>query len=243
MTNEDRQRLRADVAGFAGRFFYDAERSDLAFVAARCEARECDCPPSYNSDGEIDCSRCIGFLEDGEAVGEPMARMLNAVGPLLDEVDTWHRIAERDHGAPIETVEALRKENDRLRRDRDSYANSDFERQLDEVRQQLVAAQQECERLREEMGHATAHDGDWLSKTSRAMCETVFSERDALREKVKALAFASDANVSAWRHSQEALSAMTMARDTLADIASSLTAPEHLDIHARIAELRKVGGQ
>lgn len=86
MTNEDRQRLRADVAGFAGRFFYDVERGDLAFVAAKCEARECDCPPSYNSDGDIDCS--VSLNDPDEHVGESLARMLNAVGPLLDELDT-----------------------------------------------------------------------------------------------------------------------------------------------------------
>lgn len=27
---------------------------------------------------------------------------------LLDEIDTWHYVAERDHGAPIETVVSLR---------------------------------------------------------------------------------------------------------------------------------------
>ena len=45
----------------------------------------------------------------------------------------------------------------------------------------------EVERLRAELGHATAHDGDWLSKTSRAMCETILGERDALRIEVERL--------------------------------------------------------
>lgn len=45
----------------------------------------------------------------------------------------------------------------------------------------------EVGRLREELGHATAHDGDWLSKTSRAMCETLLGDRDALREQVRHL--------------------------------------------------------
>lgn len=45
----------------------------------------------------------------------------------------------------------------------------------------------EVSRLREELGHATAHDGDWLSKTSRAMCDTLLGDRDALREQVRRL--------------------------------------------------------
>lgn len=50
---------------------------------------------------------------------------------------------------------------------------------------QLEAAQAEIVRLRDDLGHATAHEGDWLSKTSRAMCETVLGERDALRAKLR----------------------------------------------------------
>ena len=45
----------------------------------------------------------------------------------------------------------------------------------------------EVKQLRAELGHATAHDGDWLSKTSRAMCETVLGQREALRDEVTRL--------------------------------------------------------
>lgn len=41
--------------------------------------------------------------------------------------------------------------------------------------------------LRSDLDHATAHDGDWLSKESRRMCETILGERDALRDQVRAL--------------------------------------------------------
>lgn len=39
----------------------------------------------------------------------------------------------------------------------------------------------------EELSHATAHDGDWLSKASRSMCETVLGDREALRARVRVL--------------------------------------------------------
>lgn len=45
----------------------------------------------------------------------------------------------------------------------------------------------EIDRLTEELSHATSHDGDWLSKASRSMCETVLGDRDALRAKVRDL--------------------------------------------------------
>jgi hypothetical protein len=38
-----------------------------------------------------------------------------------------------------------------------------------------------------ELDHATAHDGDHLSKSSRRMVDTVMGERDALRERVHSL--------------------------------------------------------
>lgn len=52
---------------------------------------------------------------------------------------------------------------------------------------QLEAARAEIARLTEDLNHATAHEGDWLSKASRRMCETVLGERDALRSRVRAL--------------------------------------------------------
>ncbi len=42
-------------------------------------------------------------------------------------------------------------------------------------------------KLREDLDHATADDGDWLSKESRRMCETVLGDRDAAREKAGTL--------------------------------------------------------
>lgn len=36
----------------------------------------------------------------------------------------------------------------------------------------------------EELGHATMHEGDWLSKTSRLMCETLMGDRERLRADV-----------------------------------------------------------
>jgi hypothetical protein len=106
--------LRGLCDGFRGRFFYDVERGDLGFVASKCERKECDCEPSYNADGDIDCSVCIGDMDHGADTGEPIAQMLNAIPGLLDEVE-------------------------RLRMDRDSYANSGFEAQLSAAYREIAA--------------------------------------------------------------------------------------------------------
>lgn len=90
----DTEKLRRDVAGFAGRFFYDEERGDLAYVAKNCDDRKCECGPNYNIDGDQDCSVPVcGFGGVDEAVGEPVARMLNSVGPLLDEIERLRSVA------------------------------------------------------------------------------------------------------------------------------------------------------
>lgn len=88
MTPSSRARLREDVRGFAGRFFYDAERGDIAYIAKRCDDRTCDCEENLNSDGEQDCSVSIAEIVDA---GEPIARMLNAVGQLLDANSGFER--------------------------------------------------------------------------------------------------------------------------------------------------------
>ena len=86
MGDFDTKQLRADALGFSGRFFYDGERGDIAWIAAECDARTCDCEEKPNSDGDQDCSiSLIDGLDDH--VAEPMARMLNAVRPLLDELE------------------------------------------------------------------------------------------------------------------------------------------------------------
>jgi hypothetical protein len=82
------KQLRADVAGFTGRFFHDEERGDIAYIAKRCEDKECDCEPSYNADGDIDCS--VSLLDDTgnvDDIGHPIARMLNALAVLLPVVE------------------------------------------------------------------------------------------------------------------------------------------------------------
>lgn len=77
----DVEAIRAAARGFTGRFFYDPERGDLAFIAAECDERTCDCERKLNSDGEQDCS--VSLADYDEEVGESMAVMLNAVRPLL----------------------------------------------------------------------------------------------------------------------------------------------------------------
>jgi chromosome segregation ATPase len=58
---------------------------------------------------------------------------------------------------------------------------------------QLSALRTERDALKEELEHATAEEGDWLSKASRKMCNTVMNDRDALRQKVRDLTTERDA--------------------------------------------------
>ena len=116
----DTKQLRADALGLAGRFFYDAERGDIAYIAKDCDDRTCDCEKKLNSDGDQDCAFSIADGLD-DHVAEPLVRMLNAVGPLLDE------------------LAAVKAECERLRRDNDSWSGSDLERQLSDARSQLAA--------------------------------------------------------------------------------------------------------
>lgn len=55
------------------------------------------------------------------------------------------------------------------------------------ARQLVPALIAEVRKLRDDLQHATAEDGDWLSKASRAMCNTVLNDRDRLREQVRRL--------------------------------------------------------
>ena len=90
----DPAKLRAVAAGFPGRFFYDAERGDLAFIAKECDEGQCDCEQKLNSDGDQDCSVCIGDIDHGENTGSPIAAMLNAVPALLDECERLRKLCE-----------------------------------------------------------------------------------------------------------------------------------------------------
>lgn len=73
--------------GFRGRFFFDCERGDLAFIAEACDDGRCDCPAMPNSDGDQDCSVSVGDMDgDIDDVGEPIAAMLNALPAALAEI-------------------------------------------------------------------------------------------------------------------------------------------------------------
>ncbi len=93
----------------------------------------------------------------------------------LQEIAHLHALTRHEHAPEIgyrmlvvAAVPELLTEVERLRDERDD-------------------AEDKVHRLRDELDHATAHDGDHLSKASRAMVDTVVVERDALRGKVMEL--------------------------------------------------------
>lgn len=94
MTPTTLAHLRALVAGFRGRFFFDAERGDLAYLAKECEAQQCECERKTNSDGDQDCSLSLGVLDGIDDAMEPIAEMLNAVPALVDRVEALERECE-----------------------------------------------------------------------------------------------------------------------------------------------------
>lgn len=71
-------------AGFDGRFFFDAEHGDLAYIASDCDRQECDCEHNLNSDGDQDCSISVGDIDES---GEPIAVMLNALPAAITEIE------------------------------------------------------------------------------------------------------------------------------------------------------------
>lgn len=82
MTPSDRARLVEFARGFRGRFFFDEERGDVAFIAKDCEDRQCDCEVKTTSDGDQDCSVSLYDIDD---VGELVASVLSALPELLAE--------------------------------------------------------------------------------------------------------------------------------------------------------------
>lgn len=96
MTNDDIQRLRKLADSMRGRFFYDEERGDIGYIAAECDAKECDCERKGNADGDQDCSYSVADVgsSDVDDIGPVLAEMLNALRPLLDRLEAVER--ERD---------------------------------------------------------------------------------------------------------------------------------------------------
>lgn len=109
MSEIDIDRLRKDVRGFAGRFFYDQERGDIAYIAKACDDKQCDCERKVNADGDQDCSHSLYDWEHEDHLCEPIVEMLNAVGPLLDALS--HE--KQEHEKTRREVERLRGEIER----------------------------------------------------------------------------------------------------------------------------------
>jgi chromosome segregation ATPase len=66
-----------DERGFEGRFFYDAERGDIGWIAKACDDKQCDCERKLNADGDQDCSHSLSDWEGEDHICEPIVNMLN----------------------------------------------------------------------------------------------------------------------------------------------------------------------
>lgn len=99
--------IRADVHGFDGRFFADAERGDIGYIAKDCDDKQCDCEVKVNDDGDQDCSHSLYDWEHEDHINEPIARMLNAVGPLCDEITRLEALCDASSHALLDIAGKL----------------------------------------------------------------------------------------------------------------------------------------
>jgi hypothetical protein len=137
--------LRKDCDGFKGRFFYDGERGDLAYIAKDCDDRQCDCEVKTNSDGDQDCSESIADIDEA---WEPIARMLNALPEALDEIERL-RAGMGDDTATLyaENLLLFRREIDLVTKERDEARALKVPASATEVlRVQMLAATAVAER-------------------------------------------------------------------------------------------------
>lgn len=89
----DLKRARAASDGFRGRFFYDAERGDIGWIAEACDDKQCDCEVKVNADGDQDCSHSLHDWEGDDHINEPIVEMLNALPQSLAEIERLRALA------------------------------------------------------------------------------------------------------------------------------------------------------
>ena len=111
----------------------------------------------------------------------------------LQEIARLHALTLHEHAPKIgfrmltvAAVPELLAEVARLRGALDAQCQS-YNAALDRQAGEIDRLSRDDARLRDELDHATSHDGDHLSKASRRMVETVMGDRDALRTRVREL--------------------------------------------------------
>jgi hypothetical protein len=151
-------------------------------------------------------------VADRDALLQAWSRATEALGlPEGHEVDKVIAELEGKRCISGDACECLECEVRLLRRLRNSD-RTEWMTTYETMRAELA-------RLVEELSHATAAEGDWLSKASRMMCATMLGDRDALRAKVR--------DLEAWGHNE-----VQRANDTADHIIA--------ERDARIAELDKL---
>lgn len=215
MSELDIKAARELANAWRGRFFYDEERGDLAYIAKDCDDRQCDCEIRRNADGDQDCAESVEDIDDGLA---EVAKMLALVPQLLDRVeemdrhlsDAWAEIyrlreshglrdegyADADYQAVAENIAndprwANRKDSQRVARWALTIRN-----ERDEARTALAQAERERDELREHIRDIeTAKPGTELA--------TVQQQRDDFAAEIRRL----DRVVVSWGDGYRALEA------------------------------------
>ena len=137
-------RIKRDIDGFHGRFFYDAESGDIGWIAKDCDERTCDCEEKLNADGDQDCSHSLSDWEGEDHINEPIVRILNAVPALIAEVERL-QVFETGMTALRERAKSFGMEPGALL-SRFLHVDAEFDK-MEADRDRLAA---ECERLTKE---------------------------------------------------------------------------------------------
>jgi hypothetical protein len=108
----DVKRAREICDGFRGRFFYDAERGDIGYIAKDCDDKVCDCEVHLNADGDQDCAHSLFDWEHEDHINEPLVQMLNTLPAALDEIERLRVLAKEALNLALvdgKTTAALRR--------------------------------------------------------------------------------------------------------------------------------------
>lgn len=263
MTSEELKKLRELARGYSGRFFYDHERSDVGYIAKKCDEKRCDCEQKLNPDGDQDCSELVCEFMD-EHSGPPLVEMLNAVTPLLDEIE---RLRKSDDEMGLAAIQAHAEYKERRNAqfaayefahratiayllDRaEQYGNSSGYRALfDELIQGIAEWQHVKCAEAGEYGDLEKRVGRIVGprREGRTETEKLQEQVAKLREQLAAATRDRDSYANSGFEAQISalhrdLAAMTAARDEACDIAESAVVELKWPGTARLGELRQVG--
>jgi hypothetical protein len=163
-----------DERGFEGRFFYDAERGDIGWIAKACDDKQCDCERKLNADGDQDCSHSLSDWEGEDHICEPIVNMLNRNPQLASML--------RAAVARVEDLEAETRAVRMTEADLVRMPMSD----LDHHKAELLAMLTDRDSLRAKLAEVEADRDKWrhIAKVQDEKAHTFLEQRDSARREL-----------------------------------------------------------